>query len=184
VLVTTKHLPFGPRLSGSRQPATGGTGGSSGRGTPASRAGAPASRAGAPASLRSFSIFRPEVSFVCSSGAPTGPGAESSVAGGSLRMTGVEASGGTTRRGLSGMSNKPLQPARNTHAGNTLGRNTVQTDANAPSVPGGRNAAAHLEETRNNLIGATRTRSELTLSWLMLSLQHRVLRGTSPAPGF
>lgn len=182
--VATKHLPFGPRLSGSRQPATGGTGASSGGGAPAS------SRAGAAASLRSSSIFRPEVSAASSSGdagegvsgsrspkTPRGPGAGSSARGGSTLTPGMDESGGATKRGLSGMSNKPLQPASNTHAGNAHAGNTVQTDASAPSVREGRNAAAHLEETRNNLIGATRTRSELTLSWLARSLQRRVTRG-------
>src|SRR5688572_3568348 len=53
-LVTRKHRPFGPKLSGSRQLVAG--------------SGAPASGAGAPASLRSSSIFRPVVSFVLSAG--------------------------------------------------------------------------------------------------------------------
>jgi hypothetical protein len=79
-------------------------------------------------------------------------------------MMGIEASGGTTQRGSSGMSNRPVQPASNTAQGDDTREAdaNARADANAPSVLEGRNAAAHVEGTRDNLIGATLMRSDLT----------------------
>jgi hypothetical protein len=57
-----------------------------------------------------------------------------------------------------------VQPASNTAQADDTAHadDTERADANAPSVLEGRNAAAHVEGTRDNLIGATQMRSDLT----------------------